>query len=738
MPSPPAAMVLVHGPGACYDQLAALSSRYRGQTRLALFDADVDAHAGEVEAFMSEVAVGDFALVHVIPAAAADAPAAAPGEASDGVAEGVEAPPVGLAQRVEAVDALFRQRYPALEDVDAWVAMDVGRAWNEQAREAVQQVAEIAGEVRVKRVFAVCGSTDVAVAGRQPDIDGMLADLAWNLALSDLGGARGLDPAVWVWAVGSQSFTFDGLAWTLLATSDSISEAIRERPLAPADEALLDASTAAGAQWVRDCTIGTDAERARLTSAGRGDVMERLVVDQSVVEAVAPEDWATAIEREHKRLLGAPLANFTRVVQGRAQAELDGPLGDPEQGLIRRFDVSLTSVLRQPSGCLRAGRYLSGVAEELRIARERVEHLEQHDPKSFDLEGARVDLEASVAALPDTRPWLVRMGLLALAGIVLTVAAPWVVAALLPALAVLIAGGWLMYRRRKVIKLRRRLIDLVEQRVRAIATSRLIAAEVGLIKDLEAHVGEFLDKSGIRTEMEHAVAPTENTRAYDVHRIWLKLKGLAAQFADSQLALAAWKPLPSLGRFFQSFPDDAKDASAAFQRDADDVVQLRKEVRRAADDVLAQIEVDWTDDELHDRLLAAADEVAQPGLKLARLADMQPAAAAEAVAQLQRRNAPHLDQQLEMRTAKVVVGPPEGLPGDFASLGQRDAADEAGLMSASSADDRRVSVLWLRPQDFARPAQAPRDDEFEDMRRKRHRPADPSQPPPPKPTPGII
>ena len=84
----------------------------------------------------------------------------------------------------------------------------------------------------------------------------------------------------------------------------------------------------------------------------------------------------------------------------------------------------------------------------------------------------------------------------------------------------------------------------------------------------------------------------------------------------------------------------------------------------------------------------------------------------------------------EMRTAKVVVATPEGLPGDFASpWGSETQPDEAGLMSAQIADDRRVSVLWLRPRDFARPAQAPRDDEFEDMRRKRHRPADPSQPP---------
>ena len=160
-------------------------------------------------------------------------------------------------------------------------------------------MAEIAGksEIEVKRVFAVCGSTDVAVAGRQPDIDGMMADLAWNLARCRTWAAPRVEPCRVGVGGGFQSFTFDGFGMDPLG---DLGWHLRGDPrTAPWPRLMRRCSMPRpppGHSGCR-CTVGTDAGTGSVDVGGRGDVMERLVVDQSVVEAVAPEDWATAIEQ---------------------------------------------------------------------------------------------------------------------------------------------------------------------------------------------------------------------------------------------------------------------------------------------------------------------------------------------------------------------------------------------------------------------------------------------------------
>ena len=165
-----------------------------------------------------------------------------------------------------------------------------------------------------------------------------------------------------------------------------------------------------------------------------------------------------------------------------------------------------------------------------------MEHLEQHDPKSFDLEGARVDLEASVAArghpavgahgaVGAGRNRANGGGALGRGGAVARVGGVdcrWLVDVPPP------QGD----------QLRRRLIDLVEQRVRAIATSRLIAAEVGLIKTQGPMWASSSIRAGYAPDGACRCSDGEHP-AYDVHRIWLKLKASPRSLPTHQLALAA-------------------------------------------------------------------------------------------------------------------------------------------------------------------------------------------------------
>jgi hypothetical protein len=108
--------------------------------------------------------------------------------------------------------------------------------------------------------------------------------------------------------------------------------------------------------------------------------------------------------------------------------------------------------------------------------------------------------------------------------------------------------------------------------------------------------------------------------------------------------------------------------------------------------------------------VAAADAVAQPGIVLRQLVDLDKHAAQESVKALAARNAPHLDLQLVPQVAKYVIGPASGLPSEYRPLTTPDSPHEPVVVLAS-ADERRVSTLWLRPQDFPRPADLADDDD---------------------------
>lgn len=697
-----AALLVLHGSGRAAELIQALNRRFTAPTtQVGVFPADVLNDGSGLEEFMHTVG-GDteVSVVHVLmPLDSAEDASRSPGAPTSELSHDV-------VDRLATAEQTLRTRFPALSDVDSWIVIDLGRSWSKSAREVVQAILDIAEDNRIRAVFAVTGSTTRSAAGDVDDRAGMVADAAWSLAVGGLGEARGIKDGTGVWVVGSQSFTLDAPAWALIATAAEVAEAIRQGPLRPVREGMLDQAKDDAKRWVQDRGIGTEDERSELRAAANGDALERLTVSRGDVARVAAPDWAAATEREHLRLAGAPLARFTRIVRGNASALLKGRTGEATAaGHLGAFDVALAEQLRSPSGCLRTARFLNQVAADLNLAQKSVADTPLTDPSHVDIAQARFDLDTAVQRLPEVRPWLARSVFAVTASAVLLQRTPWWLATAGPLLVGALLGMWAAWKRRKAVNAREAYISAVEDHVRALGIQRMLAAQVDMIKAIQAHVGAFADAHDSPTEMEQSEPPADGTCAAETKRIWNDLQVMVDRFADPGDSLAVLSLLPRCGEFFHSYPETIDEARAIAGTRSPEAIKSRRRVGAAATEILDGLELDSTGESLIDQFTEMCVNESGGRRGVAQLQAMDPAIAEKVLAGLRRSNKPDLEPAIRPLGRHVIVAPDGELPPGFGALEDSSSSLPGGRpIFARSVDERRLSVIWLVAQEgFAVP-----------------------------------
>lgn len=684
-------LIVRHGSGRAGELIKSLSRNIASpDVRVGVFDADAMDDGHVLEPFMHDVRATDvLVLVHVVEAGDDDSLAT---ELTDEVVDGVV-----------AVESTLRRRFPALVDVDSWVLVDLGRTWSQSARTISEALLKVASDNRIRSILAVTGSTAGSVAGDPDDRAGMLADAAWALAVGALGDVPGMREAVRVWAVGSNSFTLNSDAWAVICTSLAVAEAIEQRPLQPAAEGMLDEAKLRAAKWVESREIGTDAEKARILSGPQGDTTELLAVRRDEINAVRPEDWATATDREYLRLAGAPLARFTRVVEGNAEAIAHGRAGEDRGGHVAALDDELTAQLRSPAGCLRAARFVNGLSSALSEAARKVANSPHADPREVAVTRARRDLELAVMSLAKVRPWIVRMALLVVAAAVLVQERSWLLAVVVPFVVAGIIGVWGAMLRRRAVRARDEYVGKVEDRLRALSDQRLLEAQLEVVKRVQSHAGAFLDDHDSLVDMEVAAEPPAGTRAAAVKRIWDDLHAIRDQFRSPESALHVLDPVPSCGHFFASYPQDPADADSIASNKSAGAKASRGRVRDECDSQLQKITLDWDRETITTKLTAACVTESEVPLGVHRLTDLDPDVASEAIAHLSGANQPQLDVRTKPLERCVIVAPDGQIPPGFESI----VHSAPTSLVTRSADPRRISVVWLAAQDFASPPPKP-------------------------------
>lgn len=685
-------MVVRHGSSGNAGTLVDALSRHldSSEVRVEVFSAPDIQDGSPLEPFMHGLRANDsLVLVHLIEATVGDALA---NELSGEVIDGVV-----------AIEHTLRERFPALVEVDSWVLIDLGRSWSDSAREVAQSLLAVAEDNRIRSVLAVTGSTTGSVAGDADDRAGMLADAAWALAAGGLGDVPGLNESIRVWAVGSNSFTLNADAWSVICTSRAVSDAIDAGLLKPAAEGELDEALSQAAKWVLDREIGTEAERARIRSGPLGDASELLTVHRDEISQVIPEDWATAADREYLRLAGAPLARYTRVVQGNAQALASGRPGEEAGGHVAALDDALTLQLRSPSGCLRAARFINGLSASLSDRARAVANSPHRDPREIDLDRTRRDLELAVTSMARVKPWSVRIGLMVLTVAVLVHLAVWPLVLALPVLAALVLIAWGGFLRRRARKARDRYVAAIEDRVQALADQRLLEAQMELVKTVQGHAGAFLDSHDALIDMEAADMPAAGTCAADVRRIWDDAHVVRDRFREPNSALQAAAPVPSCGQFFRSYPENEDDARTIASSRSPSVEKSRRDVFEGAEAILRTISLDWTLTDLTDRLKAVCVERSATPRGVQGLSELDPRLTAKVLERLRDINQPRLDSRTKPVECCVIVTPQRKLPEGISALAEVDAR----ALRSGSCDQTRISVVWLSAQDFATPTRKP-------------------------------
>lgn len=490
-------------------------------------------------------------------------------------------------------------------------------------------------DINLKGILFPARSTSAKALLSAADRRGITVDVTWALTAGGLSQHPNAIEDRALWAVSTESFT--SLANENWQYSPPVVKAVLDvlagdnGPLKPADAKTLDHYTELGKQWVRERHIGADPEWRELVASSHGDLFRLLELRQEG-SLFQPEAWAAAIDRAYLEAAGAPLAEFKREVRSNAHQLLHGR-GDKAdlEGHLPVLQSRLDALLQEESGLIACSRFINGAASELARSAGDVAG-RSVTPGDPDPDTARRDLVAAVAELPAARPWLVRSLVLGTAGVALAPLLPGVAAATLAVLVVTGSGLLLGRARNHAQAARAAYVASVQARLRGLGEEYALGQWKALIDELARNLGAFRDASGVVADMEHAVAPPENTRAGQLFLLWSRMRELLEQ--------ASSPPVPELlnaGDFATQFPLNCDDVSSLDQPDLPPVVAAVEQTEQFLRELLVGMRLGAHVESFCDQLRAAP---VAPDWPLGTLLAEIPTARERADEQLHRENSP--------------------------------------------------------------------------------------------------
>jgi hypothetical protein len=487
-------------------------------------------------------------------------------------------------------------------------------------------------------VLVVSWSTVVKAQTREVDRAGMMADCVWALTVGRLAEQVNAFEDLGAWYIGTTSFT----SWAPRATADQVARAVSDvlesRPLGRLDTQLLTAFEERGHQWVRARGIGSTEELTRLTSDARGDLYRLLQLDDHA-SLLAPDSWATSIDRGYLTAAAAPLGRFKRQVRGNVRERLDGRHGEPSRGHRAALLSAVDDLVREEAGVRKASRFLNGVHSELVAVAKEVANTERATADAERVAMRRVDLVKAVEVLPEPRPWFVRAYVVA--ALIAVVAIPFrpVTAAVLGSVVGLALAMLLVFRRWRAQIARVRYQEAAAEQLRLIAQEFVFGEWRRMVSDLNTYCGSFRGPAGEIVDIEQTSEPPPDSLAARLLRLWQA----ALAVRDGLSAATERSEPPDGGDFVHFFPANDQQARTLEKAEAVPVATAVNQARQRAHDTLGQLTL--AEAEPSQLLDPLTDLLHLAVWTLPLLVDEVPAARDAAVASVAEANSPAVNDE---------------------------------------------------------------------------------------------
>lgn len=450
--------------------------------------------------------------------------------------------------------------------------------------ETFQGLFDLRGDTGLDGVLVVAWSTVVKAQTHSVDRAGMMADCVWALTVGRLAEHVNAFEELGAWYVGTTSFT----SWAPRAGADQVAHAVNEvlerGPLGRLDNQLLTAYEDRGAQWVRDRGIGSTEELARLTSDARGDLYELLRLEDHA-SLLAPDSWATSIDRDYLTAAAAPLGRFKRQVRGNVREQLNGRDGEPRGGHRAALLAALDDLLRDEAGVKKASRFLNGVHAELVAVSKRVSNTDRDTADAHQVSVRRADLVKAVELLPEPGPWFVRSAVIVALVAVVTIPSRPATAAVVGSVIALALGMLLLFRRRRAERARERYQKAAGEQLRLLAQEFVFGEWSRMVAALITYCGSFRGPAGEIVDIEQTSEPPPDSLAARLLRLWhaalAAREGLVADTGRSQP--------PGGGEFMHFYPSNEREARAVEQAEAVPVTTAVNQARDKARDTLSRL-----------------------------------------------------------------------------------------------------------------------------------------------------
>ena len=449
---------------------------------------------------------------------------------------------------------------------------------------AFERLFDVRGETSLDGVLVVSWSTVVKAQTHSVDRAGIMADCVWALTVGRLAEHVNAFEDLGAWYVGTTSFT----SWAPRAGADQVARAVSEvlerGALGRLDTQLLAAYEERGAQWVRDRGIGSAEELARLTSDSRGDLY-RLLELEDHASLLAPDSWATSIDRDYLTAAAAPLGRFKRQVRGNVREQLYGRDGEPSRGHRAALLAAVDDLLREEAGVKKASRFLNGVHAELVAVSRRVANTERDTADAAEVAMRRADLVKAVEVLPEPRPWFVRSAVIVALVTVVTISSRPATAAIVGSVSALALGLLLIYRRWRAQNARVRYQKAATEQLELLAQEFVFGEWSRMVAALITYCGSFRGPAGEIVDIEQTTEPPPDSLAARLLRLW-------------QAALAAREGLttetersaaPDGGAFMRFYPTNDRETRGLEQAEAVPVTAAVNEARQQAQDTLSRL-----------------------------------------------------------------------------------------------------------------------------------------------------